>query len=72
MKKKVITAIAAAVILFLIIPIPCRLKDGGSVEFRAITYTVTKYHQLDLNSETGYKDGLGVEIFGMEIYNSIE
>ena len=59
MKRKVKAAIAVIVLTMLMIPIPIRYKDGGSVRYRAILYDVTKYHQLDLDSETGYHDGWG-------------
>lgn len=70
MKKKVMLGIVIVVILLLLIPIPMRLKDGGSIEFRAVLYTITKYHKIDLNSEKGYIDGIGIKILGKEIYNN--
>lgn len=70
MKKKIIIGIVIAVILVLLMPIPMRLKDGGSIEFKAILYTVTKYHKIDFDSEKGYIDGIGIKILGKEIYNS--
>ena len=69
MKKKLLFFIIIIVVLVLLIPIPLRLKDGGSIKYKAILYTI-KYHALDLNSETGYIDGIGIKILGMEIYNN--
>ena len=68
--KKIIIGIVIAVILLLLIPIPMRIKDGGTIEYKAILYTVTKYHKIDLNSETGYIDGIGIKVLGKEIYNN--
>lgn len=72
MKKKIVVGIVIAIVFILLIPIPMRLKDGGSIEFKAILYTIIKYHQIDLNSETGYIDGIGIEILGKEIYNNMK
>lgn len=72
MKKKVITIVIIIIALILLFPIPMKLKDGGSIKFQALLYSVTKYHKLDHNAEDGYIDGIGIEILGMEIYNSID
>ena len=40
MKKKIIICIAVVVALVLLIPIPMRLKDGGSVVYQAVLYSV--------------------------------
>ena len=51
-----------------------RLKDGGSVEYRAILYAVTDVKRLnpDMESEKAYLEGITIEILGMEIYNNVE
>lgn len=72
MKKKILIIIIIILVLILLVPIPFHLKDGGSIEYKALLYTITKYHRLDSNSETGYKDGIGVEILGMKLYNNME
>lgn len=72
MKKKSVLIISIIVALILLFPIPFRLKDGGSIEFKALLYTVTQYHKLAPIEDTdnGYIEGIGIEILGMEIYNS--
>lgn len=70
MKKKVVTIVIIIIALILLFPIPMKLKDGGSIKFQALLYSVTKYHKLDHNAEDGYVDGIGIEILGMKIYNS--
>ena len=70
MKKKIITMVVIIIAIILLFPLPMRLKDGGSIEFKALLYTVTKYHKLSGNPNQMYIDGLGIEILGMEIYNS--
>lgn len=72
MKKKILIIVIIVLALILLVPIPLRLKDGGSIEYKALLYTITKYHKLDSNSETGYKDGIGIEILGMKLYSNIE
>jgi hypothetical protein len=51
----------------MLIPIPMHLKDGGSIEYKAILYTYTKIHRLNNNSPTGYEDGWGLKILGIDI-----
>ena len=43
MKKKKIILILIIIILMLI-PIPTKLKDGTSTEYKALLYSITKYH----------------------------
>lgn len=76
MKKKIIILVIFVIVLaILLIPIPTKLRDGGSIEYRALLYSVTKYHELVPASENGeeqYLDGTSVKILGMEVYNSKE
>lgn len=73
MKKKVIILIIVIVALILLLPIPMHLKDGGSVEYKALLYTITKYHKLapvEEGTDIKYIDGVGIKILGKEIYNN--
>ena len=68
MKKKILITIIA-VLLILLIPIPVRLKDGGSIRFKAVVYSITKLHELSPQGSTqSYIEGIKIEIFGKEIY----
>ena len=71
MKKKTIIGIAILLAVVLLIPIPMRLKDGGTVVYRAVLYQVEKVHRLAFESVDGYVEGTVVEIFGVEIYNDV-
>ncbi len=71
-KKSIVIVIIIVIALILLVPIPMRLKDGGSIKFQALLYNVTKYHKLDDSSESGYVDGIGIEILGAEIFNNTE
>lgn len=75
MKKKIMIGIIVAVLLMFLIPIPMQMKDGGSVQYSALLYKVTKYHQFVIeveSEESGYLEGWGIEILGMEIFNNAE
>lgn len=71
MKKKVMIILTIIVMMILLIPVPIRLKDGGSVEYKAIIYKITDVHRLNSESTTGYEDGFIIEIFGIEIFNNV-
>jgi len=68
MKKRIII-IFVIILLICLMPIPNRLKDGGSIEYISLVYKITKVHRLNALSITGYEDGWIIEIFGVEIYN---
>lgn len=49
------------------------LKDGGTIEYKALLYTITDYHKIaPEGSKTGYLEGIKIEILGFEIFNSLE
>lgn len=68
MKKKLII-ILVIVFLVLLIPVPLQLKDGGSIEYKALLYNVTRIHRFNEKSSTGYEDGWKIQILGLQIYN---
>lgn len=75
MKKMLI--VATCILLFvLLFPAPLYLKDGGTVEYRAILYKVSKVHRIasDEDRETGkeFYEGIIVEIFGIEVFNNVK
>lgn len=73
-KIKIIVCILAAVVL--LVPIPRHYKDGGTVAYHALAYSVYDVHSLnpDLEAmqERPYVEGIIVEIFGIEIFNNVE
>ncbi|MBE6658719.1 MAG: hypothetical protein E7604_09770 [Ruminococcaceae bacterium] len=71
MKNGVLMVVSFLLAAVLLIPIPMRLKDGGSVEYRAILYKVVDMHRIDAQSPDGYIDGTVVEILGMEVYRDV-
>ena len=72
MKKKMIVVVIIVVLLILIVPIPMYLNDGGTVEYKALTYKISKVHRLVDAPETKYEDGIIIEILGFELYNNVK
>ena len=80
MKKKIVIGIVVFFMLVLLVPIRLQMKDGGSVQYKAVLYTVTKYHQSTLKEnledegiiESGYRVGWGVKVLGLEIFNNVK
>ena len=60
--------------IVLLVPIPMRLKDGGTVVYHAVLYQVEDVHRLGVvdTAEDEYLEGMIVRILGMEVYNSVE
>ena len=72
MKKKVIVSIAIVLLIILLCPIPMRLKDGGTVKYQAILYSVSDVHRLAPSTESGYEEGLIIEILGMQVFHNVK
>lgn len=71
MKKKNILIIAIIVLLVVVLLFPFkinRLKDGGTVEYKALLYKLTDYHKF--GTDTEYVEGIKFEILGKEIFNN--
>ncbi len=79
MKKKVIIISVAIILVVLLFPIRNQLKDGGTVEYKALVYKVSKVKRLisieEMEQEgkiKEYDQGIVIEILGFEIYNSVK
>ena len=74
MKKKVMIGICVLLATVLLVPIPMRLKDGGTVVYHAVLYQVEDVHRLGAvdTAEDEYLEGMIVRILGMEVYNRVE
>lgn len=74
MKKKVMIGICVLLAIVLLVPIPMRLEDGGTVVYHAVLYQVEDVHRLGAvdTAEDEYLEGMIVRILGMEVYNSVE
>ena len=70
--KKVITAICIILVIALLLPVPMRMKDGGTVKYQAILYSVSDVHRLAPSAESGYEEGIIIELLGVQIFNSVK
>lgn len=71
MKKiKIVAIILILVTLFF--PIAYKLKDGGTREYKALLYSITKLNALDNIYPDGFRNGTIIKILGFEIYNNVE
>ena len=75
-KKRIYVIIISILLLVLLIPIPRHLKDGGTVEYQALVYKISNIHSLasmeDMEKGKEYNEGIIIELFGFEIYNSVK
>jgi len=79
MKKKVIIISVIIILVVLLFPIRNQLKDGGSIQYKSLTYEITKIHSLMPEEEAEktekvkpYNDGYVIKILGIEIYNNVK
>lgn len=71
-KKKISVVIAVVLAAILLVPIPLFYKDGGTVEYKALLYSVTRLHSIaDTEDSFGYDIGTIVEILGFTVYNDV-
>ena len=72
MKKVLVALIILIIILILLVPVRSQQKDGGTVVYRAILYTVYDMHRInsDPNAPNKFIEGIIVEIFGIEVFNN--
>ncbi len=71
MKKKLMF-ILIPLVLILFVPIPFHLKDGGTVEYRALTYQISNVHRINTNSKSGYDTGIIIKILGIKVFDNVE
>ena len=61
-KKRILIPLIV-LLAVLLIPLPLRLKDGGTVTYNAVLYRVVVWHALNEADVGGYKTGVEVHIF---------
>lgn len=73
MKRKLIV-ILFIVLFILLFPFQTKMKDGGTVAYRAAIYTVYDVHRivvpLDEITDSEYIEGIIIEVFGIEVFNN--
>ena len=72
MKKKTLAVICILLVIVLLMPIPMRMKDGGTVKYQALLYSISDVHRLAPSTESGYEDGMIIEILGMQVFNNVK
>ena len=76
MKKKIkpIKIVIIVLLIILLFPIPFRLKDGGSVEYRSIVgiYEVRNWKQMGFIEHAGetLKTGITVKMLGIKVFDN--
>ena len=67
--KIIIVVVICAVLL---IPIPVGYKDGGTVEYNAVLWSVRKEHSIFTESPTyGYNTGTVVRVMFWRVYDDV-
>ncbi len=69
MKKKLKKITIIIVTLILLVPIPRGVKDGGTVKYQAVLYSITDYHAF--RDMIGYDVGIEIKILGKTVYKNI-
>lgn len=71
-KHRKILLIVSIIILSVILLFPAKnmIKDGGSIEYKALLYSVWLHHPS--GTPHGYREGFKVEILGFEVYRNYE
>ncbi|AQS58060.1 hypothetical protein [Desulforamulus ferrireducens] len=70
MQKKLIRIAIIIIALILLFPIPYRYKDGGTVKYQAVLYSITDYHAISA-ADGGYDTGIEIKILGKTVYENI-
>ena len=75
MKKVILTVCLLLVVALCLVPIPSKIKDGGSIHLSPIipTYAVRIHHaeMITEDHRVVYEQGFSIYLFGMEIYEHV-
>ncbi|MDE5582320.1 MAG: hypothetical protein K2J08_01260 [Ruminococcus sp.] len=71
MKKKFRIVLVIFIVL-LFIPVMECYKDGGTVKYNAVLWSITRHHSIayDLNGNHGYNTGTTVRVLWFDVYNT--
>lgn len=74
MKSRLLAAVAVLIAAILLFPMPLHKKDGGTVEYKAVLYSVQDVHRInpDIHAKEEFIEGTIIEIFGVEIFNNVD
>lgn len=68
-KRKVLIALCIVAVLILLCPVRYELKDGGTVVYEHMLYSVADRHSS--SPEGGYDEGMVIKILGIEVFNNV-
>ena len=72
-KRRTVIILCAVIALICLIPIPMHLKDGGTVKYQALLYSVSKVHRLaPVEASKDYEEGTIISVLGFEVYCDVE
>lgn len=71
-KLKHMKIIVILIIIILLFPIPIRLKDGGSIRFQSVLYSVTKINRFNQHINSENIKGWEIEVLNMKVYSNME
>ncbi|MDE6538601.1 MAG: hypothetical protein K2K66_00275 [Ruminococcus sp.] len=70
MKKKLKIIIPLIIAIILLVPVKECAKDGGTIKYNAVLWSVTKHHSAhDLEGRHGYYTGTTVRILCFKVYS---
>lgn len=69
LKKHIIIGTVLVILAVSLIPITRYLKDGGTVEYNALLYSVHQVHSLNLDS--GYNVGTRVRVLFWKVFDNV-
>ena len=74
MENKLFKIALIVIFALFLIPVPMRLKDGGTVIYRSLIYKISDVHKInpDITSDKPYIEGIIIEILGAEIINTTD
>ena len=72
MKRKLKIIIPLIIVVILLVPIKEGYKDGGTIKYNAVLWSVTKHHSIadDLEGRRGYNTGTTVRILCFKVYSN--
>lgn len=70
--KKIYIAITIIILIILLFPLKEKYYDGGSIEYKSLTYKLVKYHKITEELEEKYIEGIKLDIFKINVLNTID
>ena len=52
----------AILLAILLVPLPMKMKDGGTTVYQAVLYRVIDWHRIDDTAPNGYRTGMTFQI----------